>query len=222
MKPFCFCLFFVCLVNNSSSQIIGSTQVGVRQLPRFGMNDPETLGFINSYPKLENSLKEDWFYWVNYSRRHPKQFWDSVVKSVLLIYPHLRSKNTNSLQRELYAASFLPFEKWNATLEICAQRQADALKSIKSLPNHNSPKGESFSERIKKLGIKGCAGENISFGAGNSVFGLVLLYIDEGVPDLGHRRTLLDPFFTEVGIGISTYPNGQQMVVQDFSCDQNH
>ncbi len=68
--------------------------------------------------------------------------------------------------------------------------------------------------------VKRCAGENISFGPDNAVLMLVLLYIDEGVPDLGHRKTLLNPSFVEMGIGVGAYPDNKVMVVQDFACDQ--
>jgi uncharacterized protein YkwD len=73
---------------------------------------------------------------------------------------------------------------------------------------------------MKSISIKRCAGENISFGPANTVLMLVLLYIDEGVPDLGHRKTLLNASFVEMGIGIGAYPEGKYMVVQTFSCDQ--
>jgi uncharacterized protein YkwD len=46
------------------------------------------------------------------------------------------------------------------------------------------------------------------------------LYVDEGVPDLGHRKTLLNPSFVEMGIGVGHYPENKVMVVQDFACDQ--
>lgn len=49
---------------------------------------------------------------------------------------------------------------------------------------------------------------------------LVLLYIDQGVPALGHRTALLNPSFTEMGIGISSYPAKNVIVVQDFACKQ--
>jgi uncharacterized protein YkwD len=49
---------------------------------------------------------------------------------------------------------------------------------------------------------------------------LVLLYIDEGVPEMGHRKTLLDPSFVEMGIGVAPYPDNKVMVIQDLACDQ--
>jgi uncharacterized protein YkwD len=46
------------------------------------------------------------------------------------------------------------------------------------------------------------------------------LYLDINVPDLGHRKALLNPSFVETGIGISTYKNGNTFLVEDFSCRQ--
>jgi uncharacterized protein YkwD len=95
------------------------------------------------------------------------------------------------------------------------------LASKKANPSHTSPNGSTFQDRAEKALIQRCAGENISFGPQNAVLGLVLLYIDQGVPGAGHRLSLLSPSFTEMGIGVSPYPNNYYMVIQDFACTQN-
>jgi uncharacterized protein YkwD len=94
------------------------------------------------------------------------------------------------------------------------------MASKKASPSHTSPSGSTFQSRMEAAGIKKCAGENISFGPGNTIMMLTLLYIDEGVPDFGHRKTLLDPSFTEMGIGVGVFPDKKLMVVQDFACNQ--
>ncbi len=97
---------------------------------------------------------------------------------------------------------------------------ASEMSSNNALPSHTSPSGSTFAERMKSAGIVKCAGENISYGPSNSLLMLVLLYIDEGVPDLGHRRALLNPAFVEMGVGIGRYSNNNSIVVQDFACSQ--
>jgi uncharacterized protein YkwD len=102
-----------------------------------------------------------------------------------------------------------------------AQQHANSLASKKASPSHTSTDGKTFRQRMEKANVKRCAGENISFGPPNVVLALVLLFLDQGVPDLGHRKSLLNSSYTEMGIGIASYPNNTFMVVQDFSCDQN-
>ena len=69
--------------------------------------------------------------------------------------------------------------------------------------------------------INRCAAENLSYGPANTVMALILLYIDEGLPDVGHRKNLLSPTYVEMGIGISNYSNNNVLVVQDLACSQN-
>ncbi len=88
-------------------------------------------------------------------------------------------------------------------------------------PSHTSTKGIPFQQRVANAGIIKCAAENLSLGNPNPVLSLILLFLDEGVPDLGHRNTLLNPYYTEIGIGISKHNNSQVFVVQDFSCAQS-
>ena len=115
----------------------------------------------------------------------------------------------------------MPLVEPNATLLKTSKAFAAELASNNAPPTHTSPSGSTFSDRMKTSGIKKCAGENISFGPLNPVLMLVLLYIDQGVPDLGHRKTLLDPSYVDMGIGISKYPdNTNTIVIQDFACEQ--
>jgi uncharacterized protein YkwD len=167
-----------------------------------------------------NSTQREWFYWTNYSRSNPKRFWDSVVAPILSIYPTFRNSYTNSLKKDLYQTPTLPLVKPNSLLGKTAQNLATALAGKRAGPSHTLPSGATFEERMKLIGIKSCAGENISFGPANTVLMLVLLFIDEGVPDVGHRKTLLSANFAEMGVGIASYPDNRFMVVQDFACSQ--
>jgi len=181
---------------------------------------------------IENGLKtsanfselsaeeKEWFYWTNYSRMRPKAFWDSVVVPILKTYPNLVSSYTASLKSDLYKTPSLTLIVPQKKLLELARGHANDLARKKAPPSHSSTNGNSFQERMLKAGVIRCAGENISFGPANAVLALVFLYIDERLPDLGHRKSLLTPTYTQMGIGISTYPDNQVMVIQDFGCDQ--
>ena len=199
---------------------MGSTTLEVKDLPALPVEDVRVGEFVSRFSSL-NSTQREWFYWTNYSRTNPRQFWDSVVEPILKVYPNFRNSYTASLKKDLYSAPSLPFVKPNDNLAHTAQSLAGSLASKHALPSHTSPSGETFENRMKSISVKRCAGENISFGPPNTVLMLVLLYIDEGVPDLGHRKTLLNSSFVEMGIGVGTYPKDKYMVVQDFACTQD-
>lgn len=217
------CLFFLMLPMITMGQRMGNIIIDRRALPPLPAIDHTVESSLKALPGYHKLNKEqgEWFYWTNYSRKNPRRFWDSVVTPILAVYPQFKNEFSASLKKDLYTSASLPQLVPSNQLEDVAQEHAEALASKSALPSHTSPNGHTFQARMEKANIKKCAGENISFGPANTVFALVLLYLDQGVPDLGHRKSLLNPNFTEMGIGISSYPENRRMVVQDFSCNQS-
>jgi hypothetical protein len=217
-----FLLLFLFLPLVAISQHMGSTTLIVKELPRVPIKDVVVDSYLNQFAEASGltGQQKEWFYWTNYSRSNPRRFWDSVVAPLIATYPNLKNDYSNSLKNDLYNVAPLPLLKPNINLIKIAQKQAKELAEKEARPSHTSPAGVSFSERMKAIGVKKCAGENISFGPGSVPLMLTLLYIDEGVPDLGHRKTLLSPSFVEMGIGIGNYSGDRYMVIQDFACSQ--
>lgn len=205
------------------SQNMGSTTLEIKPNPTMPARDVEIDSFLNQFEetKLLNLGQKEWFYWTNYSRKNPVKFWDSVVYPFLKSFPSLNSRNSSSLKAELYKLPVLSLMKPNVDLLRMSDEHASASAKKNVGPSHTSPNGSNFQDRVTKAGIKYCAGENISFGRWNPTLSLVLLYIDEGVSGLGHRKSLLDPTYVEMGIGIGAYPNDQFFIVQDFACKQS-
>jgi hypothetical protein len=174
-------------------------------------------GFVNLSVK-----EQQFYYWVNYSRSNPERFFDSVVKPMAEVYPQLKGKNYESLESDLKNTQKLPLFSLNDDLVKMAAFHAIDITSHNASPSHNSVNGETFPDRFKRFNLKNCGGENIGNGAGSTdiLFMLVLLYLDINVPDLGHRKSLLNPAFINTGIAIASYKNGNSFVVEDFSCDQ--
>lgn len=221
VKPFLLILLFVPLIG--STQHFGTTTLEVKTLPPLPPTDKTVETFL-SKDTLYNSLSpylKDWFYWTNYSRSSPKKFWDSVITPILNLYPDFRNTYTSSLEKDLITTPSLPLLKLNKTLLSTSRSLAQELALNNASPSHTSPSGATFPVRMKTAGILNCAGENISFGPPNPLLMLVLLYVDQGVPQLGHRRSLLNPAFTEMGIGTATYTDKNFIFIQDFACAQN-
>jgi Cysteine-rich secretory protein family len=175
------------------------------------------VGFVNLSEK-----EQQVYYWVNYSRDNPATFFDSVVKPMVEVYPQLKGKNYESLESDLKSAQKLPLFSLNEDLAKMAAFHAIDITSHNASPSHNSVNGETFADRFKRFNLKNCGGENISNGAGSAdiLFMLVLLYLDINVPDLGHRKSLLNPAFINTGVAVASYKNGNTFIVEDFACDQ--
>lgn len=169
------------------------------------------------YKKL-NEMQKEFYYFTNYSRKNPKKFWDSVVAKVIAEFPEFKSSYSESLKKDLYASRPLPLLFLNDTLiQMATWLANDNMKS--GSPGHTSSDGLSFADRVKKFNVTAkCAGENICWGNLSPLLALISLYIDKNLPQLGHRKALMNPLYTQIGIGVSAGSNNSFFYVQDFAC----
>ena len=173
------------------------------------------------YSKLSEPVKE-WYYWTNYARKNPELFWDSAAAPIIKAFPELLGKYSASLKEELYKRAPLPLFSLNPILIRTAQSHATDIAISNSKPSHNSSNGDDFAFRMKMAGTIHCAAENISLGNHSILLSLVLLFLDIDLPALGHRKNLLNPSFSDLGIGVSVFKDSSLFSVQDFSCPQTH
>lgn len=168
------------------------------------------------YSRLTNREKE-YYYWINYSRRNPKRFWDSICVPIIKRQPALKnSKYAASLKSDLYKTESLPLFRLNDTLITTAANHAkDIAKNHKSI-SHNSSNGTTFAQRMINAGVKYAAGENIGMGPDDMIMSLFLLYLDQGLADLGHRKTLLNEKYISIGLGVYQKNRTYIINVQDF------
>lgn len=175
---------------------------------------------FHSFGKLSNEEKEI-FYWTNYSRKNPKRFWDSVMIPVLNTFPQLRGNYANSLMEDLNNCPSLPLLALNDTLLYTAKGHALDISSKTANVSHTSTNGTTFSNRLQNAGIRNCGSENMSLGGGDILISIAMLYLDYGLENLGHRKTLLNRDYIFIGIGATKYSKDQLFFVQDFACNQN-
>lgn len=171
------------------------------------------------FEKLPNEAKQ-LLYWTNYCRNNPQKFWDSAALPVLKTFPKLKKTEAESMRSDIIHAGQLPMFTLNNLLITTAQSHAADIANKNAPLSHNSTNGTEFGARMKKAGIMFCANENIALSSQSVLLSIMLLYLDIGVPNLGHRKTLLDPSLREIGIGSALYGNDQYFLVQDFACAQ--
>jgi uncharacterized protein YkwD len=106
--------------------------------------------------------------------------------------------------------------KWDPCLSASA---AEHVKDAgpKGLIGHDSSRGEHFPDRILRYVDYKQAGENISYGAASPDMVVQQLLIDDGVPDRGHRRNMLDPGFNAAGAACGSHAKFGTMCVIDFA-----
>lgn len=76
---------------------------------------------------------------------------------------------------------------------------------------------DGWSNRIKKYGTYSTAGENCSYGSSTAKAIVLQLLIDDGVESRGHRRNILSPVYTHVGIAVGTHKKYKTMCCMDFA-----
>lgn len=173
-----------------------------------------------AYFQLDTQEKEV-LYWVNYARKEPRLFFNTILLPFLKQFPEAKSNYTRSLINDLSNLSALsPLAPSNKLREVARSHTKD-LGSNRLNISHNSSKGETFKERLNKVGYFECVSENVYEGKKDGLQAVLFLLIDAGVQNLGHRKNILDPNMKY--IGISFFPikgrTNQYFMVQDFSCN---
>ena len=104
--------------------------------------------------------------------------------------------------------------KWNENLAAVARAHSlDMLE--RRFFSHVDPDGTTFSMRINEAGIPWQeAGENIAIYETTS--GAEAAFMNEPRFQHNHRANILNPSYTDVGIGIVKGPDGSLYITQDF------
>lgn len=85
-------------------------------------------------------------------------------------------------------------------LSLAAQSHATSQAKTGQL-GHNGTDGSTPFTRIKKHGTYRTAGENIAYGSKSGQEIVINLLVDDGVKNRGHRKNILNPEFTQTGVG---------------------
>ncbi len=184
------------------------------------ITDSSLLLQLNQGPdfKLLSRVEKEAVYWIAVLRKNPPSFSEQIIKPFIQQFPELRGSESRSLEKELAVAGPMSILLPSGRLRNTALAQAKFLSTNDQL-THNGPKGKSFKHRMEDAGIKDCAGENLFEGKSDPLVSLILLLIDHGVKGYGHRKTLLNPAFTRIGLAIVEEGQDIMVMVQDFSCN---
>ncbi|MCA6362165.1 MAG: CAP domain-containing protein [Bacteroidetes bacterium] len=144
----------------------------------------------------------------NIARTQPKVFAQNYAQP-FIDSAGKKNSYTNSLLRTLRtmkpAAALLPDEALTKTAAAHAEKSGKA-----GTTGHSGKK-----ERFKKSGFS-YWGENCSYGYSDALDIVMQLLIDDGIKNLGHRKNILDPKFTHIGVAIRKHKRYNWNCVQNF------
>jgi hypothetical protein len=198
----------------------GSIQLEQKEFIVSRKKDPLVVQFLSNYSILQkySVAEQDTYYWVNLLRKDPAAFNDDYIVPFLEQFPSLQGANAQSLTRELKNLAPPGFIAPAGIVQKEAERHALDLALRQRRLSHESSDGRTFGQRMADAGVKNCAGENVFEGEGDALKALILLLIDKGVPNLGHRKALLSSTFNVMGVSCKQSPDSTYYMVQLFSC----
>ena len=158
--------------------------------------------------------------YLNELRRDPPAFYKKYVRAYIAEKrERFTARYTASLQHTLSRLGPLPAFSMDPTINRLAGKQLHYLVvQLKGARLSHDQGRISFADRIKGTGLH-CFAENLYRFPKSSPLEVVLdLLIDQGVSSLGHRKNMLNPKYTRIGIQSAVAPNGYKVTVMDFGC----
>jgi|GEM_PF-84592 len=148
---------------------------------------------------------------TNLARTNGSLFARTFLKRYLEMSETKPNNYTMSLYDDLMSVQGLPLLRPEKDLYNVAR--SHAIQSGKS--GYAGHKG--FNKRYKSLLEKyRTVGENCDYGNHSPLQIVMLLLIDEGIPDLGHRTNMLDENFNSIGVSIKPHKKYDYNCVMSF------
>lgn len=140
---------------------------------------------------------------------------DGELFSETILDNYLKDKKSNrytrSLYRDLKKIKDLPLLQPEKELYDAAYEHAET--SGKRGTTGHQRFGKRYDPLMKEYNE---IGENLAYGYRSAPDILIQLLIDEGIPDLGHRKNLLNPNFNAIGVAIESHKEYRFNCVMSF------
>lgn len=148
---------------------------------------------------------------INQMRKDPQGFLEREVKPYIDNHELKNNRYARSLIREMSNLDPLPTFSIDSSLQEMAK--TFAIKSGKRGWFGHRNYDQRFDESASHLAHDA---ENIQYGLKDPVEIVIDLLIDIDVPSLGHRKNLLDPKYTVLGIGFEEHKTYGYLTVMAF------
>jgi len=221
--PVFFLLFFaITATTNAQSSIITENSWSPEELEM--ANTAKNTSYLNDEEKKI-------VFYMNLSRMDGKKFFDTYFQDFVNAYNidmkqysnydelrvNRKDKYYRGLEQDLKGIKGLSIFSPDETLTYIAQQHAKDL-SKNNIAGHNSSDGRTVKDRISQYYPRHAMAENLAFGFSKGLANVCMLLLDKGVPDLGHRKTILGTSYNLnfVGVNIRKHPGYRYCAVIDF------
>lgn len=162
-------------------------------------------------------IEKEVFLLTNLARMAPGEF-SELVTAYVTKSRFYQSNNPYvlSLKRDLLRAKpiLLPLETHNVLQELATSHAKYGISTGK-YGHQNAP------QRAKTVNAKmnhSMYAENCAYHDANAIDAVMGLLIDEGIKDLGHRKTILNPKLTHMGVAMLPMKKPREYIlIQSFS-----
>ena len=205
------------ITNKNCDSLIKSNDLSLQQsnLEQWSEMD---LQQANTAVRNNNLSKEEKqiILYTNLARLNGAKFCKMYVSPLANRDPN--NSYIKSLISDLNTVKDLPMLYPNEKLINAAKYHAKDMSTSEDI-RHDSSDGTPFDKRLIKFGYNKRCGENVA-GGRHDPLGVVLdLLVDEGIPDVGHRKNILDKYFNAIGVSRNTHPKYYYNFVMDFGQD---
>lgn len=217
VKHFLFVLLLFPLAVRGQSQFSLQDKTFKATLPI----DKGLMEYINLEIKGKGLTEEEkqFFYWSNFLRLHPQEFYSGVVEVFIQAFPEVKGKEAESLKKDLLSLGTLTRYQYSSLLSALAVEHASDLSTNSNQISHVDSRGRGFAQRMKIGGVNKCAAENIYTGKNDGLLALLMLLFDLGLDQAGHRKNILSSSLTQMGISIRPHTSDKRIIlVQIFGC----
>jgi hypothetical protein len=185
-------------------------------------NLPEDIGLrktLSAAPNFNTLSKDekDVLYYLDYARKNPSIFLDRAINVFIAGHPEINSSYIKSLQELFKTLPQRDIILPDSLLGTVSKSHARDLESHQTI-SHTSSNGTTFQQRVGPY-LKNCGSEAIHASPRfTPLEAILMLLFDFNVPDMGHRKALLNVNFTKAGFGVALSSKGNSILVMDFSC----
>lgn len=167
------------------------------------IND-EKLGYCNTAKDIGylSAEEKEVIYYINVVRTQPKLFAQYYLKNYLDTAPIKQTVYLNSLINELNSMQAVEILEPQFDLFEVAKKHATEM-GLQGKTGHTSLSGESYESRASDLSERyEKAMENCQYGYSDGLSIVIDLLIDEDIPDVSHRKSLLHKEVKYIGAAI--------------------
>ena len=149
---------------------------------------------------------------MNMARHDGALFASTFLENYVEAYDVKESSYLRSLEKELKSTSQLP--PLIPEEDLFKVAEGHAVKSGKNGTLGHQDMEKRFAPLVGNPYM--AWGENCAYGYEEAIQIVVILLIDEDIPDLGHRKNILSPDFNSVGVAMRPHTTYRSNCVIDF------